>query len=127
MIFDVAAGEDLFAEEIYCGAALGQRHALMIGREDQREIQTQECLMRDGEENRMREAEQISEKPEIPDRVKHEEADFQDRMRDFMALKEANTVVFKDEGFEQRQREERKVLVFHGEAREAVLPCYLVF
>jgi len=34
MIFDVAAGEDLFAEEIYGRAALRQRHALMVRRED---------------------------------------------------------------------------------------------
>ncbi len=33
MIFDVAAGEDLFAQEIHSGVALLQRHALMIGRE----------------------------------------------------------------------------------------------
>ncbi len=72
MIFDVAAGEDLFAEEIYRGAALRKRHALMIGRENQREIQAQERLMRDGEENGVREAEQVSEQAEIPDRVKNQ-------------------------------------------------------
>ena len=33
MFFDVAAGEDLFAEEIYGGAAFLERHALMIGSE----------------------------------------------------------------------------------------------
>ena len=35
VVFNVAAGEDLFAEEIYGGAAFLQRHALMIGSEDQ--------------------------------------------------------------------------------------------
>ena len=58
MIFDVAAGKNLFAEKIYRGAALRQRHALMIGREDQRQIQAEERLMRDGEKNGVREAEQ---------------------------------------------------------------------
>src|SRR5277367_4969846 len=99
----------------------------MIGREDQREIQAEERLMGDGEENGVREAEQISEQAEIPDGVQDEEADFEDGMRDFMALEEANAVVFQDEGFEQRQRKEREVLVFHGQAREAVFGGGLVF
>lgn len=71
MIFNVAAGEDLFAEEIDCSAALLQGHALMIGREDQGEIEAQEGLMRDGEENGVRETEKISQQAEIPDRVKN--------------------------------------------------------
>jgi len=83
--------------------------------------------MRDGEENGVREAEQIGEQAEIPDRVQNEEADFEDAMRDFRSHEKANAVVFQDEGLEQRQREERKMLIFHGEARETVLPCYLVF
>ena len=33
MIFDVSARKDLFAQKIHRGAALLQRHALMIGRE----------------------------------------------------------------------------------------------
>src|ERR1700677_479294 len=99
----------------------------MIRRKDQSEIETQERLMRDGEENGVRETEKIREQAEVPDRVQDEEADFQDGVRDFRAHEEANAVVFQDEGLEQRQREERKVLVFHGEARETVLPCYLVF
>ena len=99
----------------------------MIGREDQSEIQTQECLMRDGEENGVREAEQVPEKAKIPDRVQDEEADFQNGMRDFVALEETDAVVFQDESLEQGQRKKGKVLVFHGEAREAVLRCGLVF
>ena len=99
----------------------------MIGREDQREIQAEERLMSDDENNGVREAEQISEQADVPDGVQDEETDFEDGMRDFMALEEANAVVFQDEGFEQGQREERKMLVFHGEAREAVFCCCLVF
>ena len=99
----------------------------MIGREDQGEIEAEERLMSDGEENGMREVEQISEQAEIPDRVKNQEADFEDGMRDFRAHEEANAVVFQDEGLEQRQREERKVLVSHGEAREAMFRCGLIF
>ena len=46
MFFDIAAGEDLFAEEIYGGATLLERHALMIGSEDQGEIEAEEGLLR---------------------------------------------------------------------------------
>src|SRR5580704_5426068 len=99
----------------------------MIRGEDQREIEAEERLMSDGEENGVREAEQISEQAEIPDRVNNQEADFENGMRDFRAQEEANAVVFQDEGLEQRQREERKVLVFHGKARQTVLRRYLVF
>ena len=99
----------------------------MIRGEDQREIEAEERLMSDGEENGVREAEQISEQAEIPDRVQDEEADFEDGMRDFRAHEEANAVVFQDEGFEQRQRKKRKVLIFHGEAREAMFRSGLVF
>src|SRR5579863_960483 len=120
VIFNVAAGENLFAEEIDRGVALLQRHALMIGRENQREIQAQKGLMGDYEKNGMGEAEQISEQAEIPGGVENEEAHFEDGMRDFVALEETNTVVFEDEGFKHGQREKREVLVFHGEAREAV-------
>ncbi len=127
VIFDVAAGEDLFAEEIDRGVALLQRHALVIGRENQREIQAQKGLMGDDEKNGMGEAQQVSEQAEIPAGVEDEETHFEDGMRDFVALEEANTVVFQDEGFEQGQREEREVLVFHGEAREAVLRGGLFF
>ena len=127
MILDVAAGKDLFPKEIYGGIALGQRHALMIGREDEREIQTQEGLMGDGEENGVRETEQVREQAEIPTSMEDQEANFEDGMSDFIALKEADTVVFQNESLEQRQREKREMLVSHGEAREAVLPCYLVF
>ena len=127
MILDVAAGKHLFAEEIHRGLALLQRHALMIGREDQSEIQTEERLMGDDEENRVPWAEQVSEQAEIPDRVKNQETYFENGMRDFIALEEANAVVFQDKGLEHGQREKREVLVFHGEAREAVLPCRLVF
>ena len=127
VIFDVAAGEHLFAEEIYGGAALRERHALMIGREDQREIEAEERLVSDSEENGVRETEQIGEQANVPDRVQDQEADFQDGMRDFRAHEEANAVVFQDEGLEQRQREERKVLVSHGEAREAMFRCGLIF
>ena len=48
-------------------------------------------------------------------------------MRDFVALEEADAVVFQDEGFEQRQREKGKVLVFDGEARQAVFGGGLLF
>jgi len=120
VIFNVAAGEDLFAKEIDRGAALLQRHALMIGRENQREIQAQEGLMGDDEKNGVGEAEQVGEEAEIPAGVENEQTHFEDGMRDFVALEEANTVVFQDEGFEHGQREKREVLVFHGEAREAV-------
>ena len=126
MIFDVAAGKDLFAKKIYRGAALRERHTLMIRRENQREIEAEERLMRDGEKNGVREAEQISEQAEIPDRVQDQKADLEDRMRDFRAHQEANAVVFQDEGLQQRQREKRKVLISHGEARPAVFPCCLV-
>ena len=68
----------------------------------------------------------ISEQAEIPDRVQDQKADLEDGMRDFRAHQEANAVVFQDEGLQQRQREERKVLIFHGEARPAVFPCCLV-
>ena len=76
--------------------------------------------------NGVREAEQVGEQAEIPDRVQDQKANFQDRMRDFIAHEEANAVVFQDESLQQRQREERKVLISHGEARPAVLPCCLV-
>jgi len=99
----------------------------MIGREDQGEIQAEERLMSDDEKNGVREAEQISEQADVPDGVQDEETDFEDGMRDFMALEEANAVVFQDEGFEQRQWEKREVLIFHGEAREAVFGGGLVF
>jgi len=99
----------------------------MIRGEDQREIEAEERLMSDGEENGVREAEQISEQAEIPDRVNNQEANFENGMRDFRAHEEANAVVFQDEGLEQRQREERKVLVSHGEAREAMFRCGLIF
>jgi len=74
----------------------------MIGREDQGEIETQEGLMRDGEENGVRETEQVSEQAEVADRVKNEEAGFEDGMCDFRTHEEANAVVFQDEGLEQR-------------------------
>ena len=99
----------------------------MIRRKDQSEIETQERLMRDGEQNGVRETEKIREQAEVPDRVQDEEADFQDGVRDFVAQEETNAVVFQDEGLEQRQREERKVLVFHGEARQTVFAGDLVF
>lgn len=99
----------------------------MIRGEDQGEIEAEERLMSDGEENGVREAEQISEQAEIPDRVNNQEANFENGMRDFRAHEEANAVVFQDEGLEQRQREERKVLVSHGEAREAMFRCGLIF
>lgn len=35
MVLDIAAGEDLFAQEIYSFGAVEQRHALMIWREYQ--------------------------------------------------------------------------------------------
>jgi hypothetical protein len=100
VVLDVAAGEHLFAEEIYRGLALLQWHALMIGREDQGEIQTEERLMGDDEENGVWEAEQVNQEAEIPAGVEDEESNFQDGMRDFIALKETNAVVFQDEGLE---------------------------
>ena len=87
MIFDVAAGEDLFAEEIYRSAALRERHALMIGREDQREIEAEERLVRDGEQNRVREAEQVREQAEIPDRVQNQKADFERGCATFVRIR----------------------------------------
>ena len=104
----------------------GERHTLMIRRENQREIEAEKGLMRDGEKNGVREAEQISEHAKIPDRVQDQEARLQDGMRDFRAHQEANAVVFQDEGLQQRQWEKRKMLVFHGQAREAVFRCSLI-
>lgn len=60
MFFDVAAGEDLFAEEVDGGAAFLDGHALMIGSEDQGEIQAEEGLLRDHEENGVLPAEKES-------------------------------------------------------------------
>jgi len=126
MVLDVAAGKHLFAEEIYGGVALLQRHALMIGRENQSEIQAEERLMCDDEEHGVRKAKQVNEEAEIPAGVQDQEAYFEYRMRDFIALQETNAIVFQDKGLQHGQREKREVLVFHGEAREAVLPCRLV-
>ena len=127
MVLDVAAGKHLFAEEIYGGIAVLQRHALMIGREDQSEIQPEERLMGDDEEHGVREAKQVNEEAEIPAGVDDQETYFEYGMRDFIALEETNAVVFQHKGLEHGQREKREVLVFHREAREAVLPCRLVF
>lgn len=99
----------------------------MVGREDQGEIETQEGLMRDGEQYGARQTQKVSEHSEVADRVKNQQAGFQDGMCDFRTQEEANAVVFQDEGLEQRQREERKVLVFHGEARQTVFAGDLVF
>jgi len=127
VVLDVAAGKHLFPEKIYRRVALLQWHALMIGREDQSEIQTEERLMSDDEENGVRPAEEENQEAEIPAGVDDQETYFEDGMRDLIALQETNAVVFQDKGLEHGQREKREVLVFHREAREAVLPCRLVF
>ena len=46
MLLNVSACKDLFTQEVYGSAALQQRHALMIRREYQRQIQSQEHLLR---------------------------------------------------------------------------------
>src|SRR5579863_6629875 len=93
MFFDVAAGEDLFAEEIYGGAAFLERHALMIGGEDQGEIKAEEGLLRQDEQDGMRKTEEVGEQSEEPNRMEGEEADFDHGMCDFVAGEETHAIV----------------------------------
>lgn len=120
MFFDVAAGEDLFAEEIDGGAAFLDGHALMIGSEDQGEIEAEERLLRENKQHGMRKTKEVGEQSEEPNRMQDEEADFDYRVRDFVAHEETHAIVFQEKRFEQGQREKREVLVLDGKAREAV-------
>jgi len=45
MVLDVSAGKNLLAQEVHRLAAIEQRHSLMIRREYQRQIQSQEHLL----------------------------------------------------------------------------------
>ena len=75
----------------------------------------------------MRKAEKVRQQAEEPNRVEDEEAHFDYGVRDFVAQEETNAVVFQEKRFEQGQREKREMLVFHGEAREAVFCGGLAF
>lgn len=127
MFLDVAAGEDLFAQEVDSGAAFLQRHALMVGSEDQGEIEAEEGLLRQDKQHGMRKTKKVREKAEEPNRVEDEETDLDGRVRDFAAQEEADAIVFQEKRLEQRQREKREMLVFDGEAREAVFGGRLSF
>ena len=59
--------------------------------------------------------------------MKDEEADFDYGMCDFVAHEETHAIVFQEQCFEQRQRKKREMLVFDGEAREAVFFSGLSF
>jgi len=125
--FNIAAGEHLLAQEICGGGALQQRHALMIGREYQGQIEPEEHLLRDEEQEGMRPTEEKTEQAQEPTRVKDEETPFDSGMRDAIAQQESDAVIFQHERFEQRQRKETEMLVSDGEAREPALAGGLVF
>ena len=125
MSLDVPAGEHLLAKEVYRRAALQQRHALMIRRKYQRQIQSQEHLLRHEEQDRMPTEEQIKQ-AEKPARVQNEETHFDDGVCDLVAHQEFNAVNFQHKGLKQRQRKETEMLVSHREPCKPALPGRLV-
>ena len=121
----VPACEHLLAKEVYGRAALQQRHALMIRRKYQRQIQSQEHLLRHEEQDRMPTEKQI-EQTQKPTRVQNQKTHFNGRVCDLVAHQEFNTVYFQHKGFKQRQRKETEMLVSHREPCEPALPGCLV-
>ena len=85
MVFDVPAGEDLFAQEIYGRAALQKRHALVIRSEYQRQIQAEEHLLYHEEQDCMRPTEKETKQAQKPNGVQKEKTGFNDGMRDLIA------------------------------------------
>lgn len=63
---DVPAGENLFAQEIYRGGSSEQRHALMIGREYERQIQSQKHLLRHEKQDSVPPTEKETEQAQKP-------------------------------------------------------------
>jgi hypothetical protein len=83
-------------------------------------------LLCDEEQDGMRPTEQKIEQAKKPNGVQKEKTGFNDGVRDLVAHQEFNAVDFQHKGFEQRQREETKMLVSHCEPREAAFPGCLV-
>ncbi len=61
-----------------------------------------------------------------PTSVQNQKTHFNDGVRDLVAHQESDAVNFQHKCFEQRQWKETEMLVFHSEAREAVLAGCLV-
>lgn len=126
MLLNVPAGEHLLTQKVHRRGALQQGHALMIRGEYQSQIQSQEHLLRHEEQDGMWPAEKKIEEAQKPAGVQNEKTDFNEGMRDLVAQQEFNTVNFQHKCFEQRQREETEVLVFHREPCEPALCSCLV-
>src|SRR5208282_6575958 len=82
--------------------------------------------MRDGEENEVRPAQKKIQQTKIPAGVQDEETHLEHGMRHLVAPQVLSAVIFQHECLEQRQREERKMLIFHGKPREPVFSGDLV-
>jgi hypothetical protein len=98
----------------------------MIGSEYQGQIQSQEHLLCHEEQDGVWQTEKEIKQAQKPTRVQNEETPFDDGMRDAVTQQESNTIIFQNEGFEQRQRKETEMLVSHREPRQPALPGCLI-
>lgn len=123
---DVPAGEDLFTQEVYRGSTLEQRHALMIRREYERQIQSQEHLLHHEKQDGVPPTDKETEQAQKPTQMQNEETNLADGMGDFVAHQESDAVDFQDKCFQQRQWEETEMLVSHGKARKPAFSDRLI-
>src|ERR1700678_3809320 len=85
MVLNVPAGEHLLAQEVHGLGAVQQRHALMIRRKYQRQIQSQEHLLCHEEQDGMWPTEKKIEQAQKPARVQNEKTDFKQGISDLVA------------------------------------------
>ena len=101
MVLNVPACQHLLAKEVCRRGAIQQRHALMIRREYQSQIEPQESLLREKKQNGVLPTQQVTKQTQKPKRVENEETHFNDRVCDLVTHQESNAVNFQHERLEQ--------------------------